>query len=128
MHINQLTQEIIGAAIEVHRILGPGLLESTYEECLCHELHLRGLAFQRQQPVPLVYKDVRLECGYRYDILVENLVIVEVKAVEALAPTHGAQTLTYLRHGGWTVGLLFNFHAVRLKDGLRRFVMGLKED
>ncbi|MCS6860995.1 MAG: GxxExxY protein [Abditibacteriales bacterium] len=127
MHVNELTSQIIAAAIEVHSQLGPGLLESTYEECLCHELSLRGLSFKRQQPVSVVYKGIRLECGYRYDILVEDRVIIEVKSVDALAPVHEAQLLTYLRLGGWQVGLLLNFNVVRMKDGIVRRVLNLKE-
>ena len=127
MHINQLSYNIIGAAIEVHRVLGPGLLESAYEECLCHELDLRGLAYERQKPLPVVYKDVRLDAGYRIDILVENRVVLELKAVETLLPIHEAQLLTYLKLGGWQVGLLINFNVAVLKDGIRRRVLGLKE-
>ena len=127
MHINQLSYNIIGAAIEVHRVLGPGLLESAYEECLCHELDLRGLAYERQKPLPVVYKDVRLDAGYRIDILVENRVVLELKAVETLLPIHEAQLLTYLKLGGWQVGLLINFNVAVLKDGIRRRVLGLEE-
>jgi len=127
MHINQLSYNIIGAAIEVHRVLGPGLLESAYEECLCHELDLRGLAYERQKPLPVVYKDVRLDAGYRIDILVEKRVVLELKAVESLLPIHEAQLLTYLKLGGWQVGLLINFNVEVLKDGIRRRVLGLEE-
>jgi GxxExxY protein len=109
--INQLTQKIIGAAIEVHRHLGPGLLESTYRKCLCQELTLRGIPFQRELELPLEYKGIHLEGGYRLNILVAGLVVVEVKAVAVLAPIHEAQLLTYLRLGGWRVGLLINFTA-----------------
>jgi GxxExxY protein len=119
-HVNVLTYETIGAAIEVHRTLGPGLLESCYRECLCRELSLRGISFRRECGLPLEYKGVRLECGYRIDILVSNLVVVEIKAVETMAPIHDAQLLTYLRLGGWKVGLLINFNVVVLKDGIRR--------
>ena len=122
-HLNELTYDVIGAAIEVHRILGAGLLESSYRECLCRELLLRDIAFQREYGLPLQYKGIRLECGYRIDILVSGLVVVEIKAVEALAPIHDAQLLTYMRLGGWKVGLLMNFNVVVLKDGIRRRVI-----
>ena len=128
MHINQLSYNIIGAAIEVHRVLGPGLLESAYEECLCHELDLRKLAYERQKPLPVVYKDVQLDAGYRLDVLVENRIVLELKAVETLLPIHEAQLLTYLKLGGWQLGLLLNFNVVVLKEGgIRRRVLGLKE-
>jgi GxxExxY protein len=106
--LNQLTHEVIGAAIEIHRKLGPGLLESAYWKCLCHELFLRGVPFEPEYPLPLEYKGIRLECGYRPDILVAGVVVVEVKSVQALAPIHDAQLLTYLRLGGWRLGLLIN--------------------
>jgi GxxExxY protein len=122
-HVNELTYEVIGAAIEVHRALGPGLLESTYRECLCRELALRSVNFQREYGVPLLYKGIRLDCGYRVDLLVADLVVVEIKAVEALAPVHDAQLLTYLRVGGWKVGLLINFNVVVLKNGIHRRVV-----
>ena len=122
-HLNELTHETIGAAIEVHRTLGPGLLESSYRECLCRELSLRGIGFKRECGLPLQYKGVQLDCGYRIDILVAGLVVVEIKAVEKLAPVHDAQLLTYLRLGGWEVGLLINFNVVLLKDGIRRRVL-----
>lgn len=128
MHINQLSYNIIGAAIEVHRVLGPGLLESAYEECLCHELDLRGLPYERQKPLPVVYKGVHLDAGYRLDVLVENRIVLELKAVEALLPIHEAQLLTYLKLGGWQVGLLINFNVEVLKEGgIRRRVWGLEE-
>jgi len=122
-HINELTYEIIGAAIEVHRTLGPGLLESSYRECLCRELSLRNIAFQRERGLPVQYKGIQLGCGYRLDVLVADLVVVEIKAVEALAAIHEAQLLTYLRLGGWKLGLLINFNVVVLKDGIRRRVL-----
>ena len=118
----ELTREIIGAAIEVHRVLGPGLLESAYEECLAKELSSRGLRFQRQKPLPLVYKDVKLECGYRVDILVEGRVVLELKAIEAVPPICEAVLLTYLRLSGCRIGLLINFHVAVLRDGIRRLV------
>jgi GxxExxY protein len=122
--INQLTHEVIGASIEVHRKLGPGLLESAYRRCLRRELVLRGISYRKEYPLPLEYKGIRLECGYRVDILVGGLVAVEVKSVQALAPIHDAQLLTYLRLGGWRVGLLINFNVVVLKDGIHRKIMG----
>ena len=122
-HVNELTHEIIGAAIEVHRALGPGLLESSYRECLCRELTLRGIGFRKECGVPLQYKGIWLDCGYRVDLLVADLVVVEIKAIEALAPVHDAQLLTYLRVGGWKVGLLINFNVALLKDGIRRRIL-----
>lgn len=122
-HVNVLTHETIGAAIEVHKLLGPGLLESTYRECLCRELALRGVGFRREYGIPLEYKGIHLDCGYRIDLLVADLVVVEIKSVEQLAPVHEAQLLTYLRVGGWKVGLLINFNVVMLKDGIRRRVL-----
>lgn len=127
MKINELTREIVGSAIEVHRSIGPGLLESIYEECLCKELSLRRIPFEQQRPLPLEYKGLKLECGYRLDILVAKMVVVEVKAVEALLPIHEAQLLTYLKLGGWRVGLLINFNVPVLKQGIRRLVLGLEE-
>src|SRR6266568_5237572 len=122
MDSHQLTHEIIGAAIEVHRLLGPGLLESAYEECLCHELTLRKLGVQRQVPVPVVYKEVNLECGYRLDLVVERKVILELKSIEAFSPVHETIMLTYLRLSGYRIRLLINFNVTILKDGIRRFV------
>ncbi|WP_394848066.1 GxxExxY protein [Pendulispora brunnea] len=111
---------VIGACIEVHRYLGPGLLESAYEECVAYELRERGLRFERQRPLPLEYKGVKLECGYRLDLVVEESLIVELKCVERLLPIHEAQLLTYLRLSGLRTGLLVNFREAVLKDGLRR--------
>jgi len=125
--VNRITEGVIGAAIAVHRALGPGLLESAYQECLCQELALRGIPFEREVPLPLEYKGIRCECGYRLDILVAGAVVVEVKAIEAIAPIREAQLLTYLRLGGWSVGLLMNFNVVVLKDRIRRKVLGLRE-
>jgi GxxExxY protein len=122
-HLNELTYQTIGAAIEVHRMLGPGLLESSYRECLCRELSLRGISFRREYGLPVEYKGVRLNCGYRIDVLVADQIVVEIKAVEALAAVHDAQLLTYLRLGGWKVGLLMNFNVVVLKDGIHRRVL-----
>ncbi len=121
--LNAITDKIISAAIEVHRALGAGLLESTYEACLAYELTLRGLKVEQQKPVPLVYKEVHLEVGYRLDLLVEDAVIVEVKAVEQLAPVHEAQLLSYLKLSGRRLGLLINFNVPVLKDGIRRMVL-----
>ena len=118
---NELTHTIIGAAIEVHRQLGPGLLESAYEECLARELTVRGLGYQRQKAVPIVYKEVKLEGGYRMDILVEDRIVLELKSVEALNPVHEATILTYLRLSGRSLGLLINFIVAILKDGIRRY-------
>lgn len=126
-HVNVLTSEIIGAAIEVHRHLGPGLLESAYVRCLIHEFNLRQIPFKRELPLPLVYKGLHLECGYRLDLVVRDEVVVEAKAVEAVTPIHHAQLLTNLKLGGWKVGLLINFNVEILKTGIHRRVLGLKE-
>ena len=123
MHLNEVTEQIIGGAIEVHRALGPGLLESAYEECLCHELTLRGLPFERQRPLPVHYKGRRLDCAYRIDLLVADAVVVEIKAVNSIEPIHEAQLLTYLKLGGWKLGLLINFNVPVLKDGIRRRIL-----
>ena len=128
MKVNQLTEAIIGAAIEVHRALGPGLLESAYEECICRELSLRRISFERQRALPVEYKGLHLDCGYRIDLLVADLVVVEIKAAEKLLPIHEAQLLTYLRLGGWQVGLLINFNVPVLKRRIRRRVLGLEEE
>jgi GxxExxY protein len=117
------TSPIIGAAIEVHRHLGPGLLESAYEECLCHELHLRGLDFKRQVALPLMYKGLALDCGYKLDLIVQDQIILELKAVEKLLPIHEAQLLTYLRLTGKSVGLLINFNVPLLTQGIVRRVL-----
>lgn len=122
MDINDLTGEVIGAAIEVHKILGPGLLESTYEECLCIELGLRNIPYERQRELPVEYKGVKLDCGYRLDIVVANRLIVELKACDSLQPIHEAQLLTYLRLTGIKVGLLVNFNVPVLKEGIKRLV------
>ena len=122
-----LSHEIIGAAIEVHRHLGPGLLESAYEECLAYEFAQCGLPFERQKPLPVQYKGVKLDCGFRLDFLVGKLVVVEVKAVEALAPVHSAQVLTYLRLAGCKLGLLLNFSEWRMGDGIKRLVLNLAD-
>lgn len=118
--INQLTEKVIGCAISVHRVLGPGLLESAYEECLCYELSQAKLAFERQVSLPVIYKGIKLDCGYRMDIVVENLVIVEIKAVERILPVHEAQLLSYLKLYDKRLGLLLNFHVSMLKNGMKR--------
>jgi GxxExxY protein len=118
-----LTEKIIGFAINVHRHLGPGLLESAYEECLCYEIEQSGLSFRRQVPLPIIYKAVRLDCGYRMDIVVQDHVIVELKTVERLLPIHEAQMLTYLKLSGVGIGLLLNFNTAVLKDGIRRMLL-----
>jgi GxxExxY protein len=122
--LNALTDRIIGAAIEVHRQLGPGLLESTYEVCLQHEMETRGLHVRKQVALPIVYKGIQLDEGYRIDLLVDEQVVVELKAVEQILPVHEAQVLSYLKLSGRKVGLLLNFRAVLMKDGIRRFVYG----
>ncbi len=121
--LNAITEQIIAAAIEVHRALGPGLLESAYEPCLVYELVQRGRQVEQQKPLPVVYKGVHLEVGYRLDLLVDGLVIVELKAVEQLLPIHEAQLLSYLKLSGCRVGLLINFNVRLLKNGIRRFVL-----
>lgn len=129
MKVNDLTGAIIGAAIEVHRVLGPGLLESAYEECWCRELFLRSLRFKRQYPIPLEYKGVKLDKGYQLDLLVENFCVVEIKSIDAIHPICEAQTLTYMRLGNWKVGLIFNFNVEVLKDGgIRRLALKLDEN
>jgi GxxExxY protein len=120
-----LTGQIISAAIEVHRILGPGLLESAYEECLCRELHRRGINFERQVDLPIDYKGYRIESGYRLDLVVDHRVVVELKAVRQLEKIHEAQLLTYLKLTGLNLGLLLNFNVVLLKEGIKRLVNGL---
>lgn len=123
LHDESLTKEIIGAAIEVHRELGPGLLESAYEECLCFELSTRGIAFRQQVELPVEFKTVRLNCGYRIDLLVKEKVIVELKCVEALNDLHKAQLLTYLKLSRLKIGLLLNFNVPLMKDGIVRMVL-----
>lgn len=120
---NKITGQVIGAAIEVHKVLGPGLLESAYEECLCRELELRALPFVRQKALPIVYKGVELDCAYRLDVVVSDEVVVELKACEKIEPIHEAQLLTYLRLTGLRLGLLINFNVPVLKDGIRRLAL-----
>lgn len=126
--LNQLTENVIGACMEVHRSLGPGLLESSYELCLCRELSLRGIPFERQKAIPIEYKGVKLDCGYRADMLIDGRVLVELKAIESLLPIHEAQLLSYLRLGGWPVGLIINFNVQLLKNGIRRRVLNFREE
>jgi GxxExxY protein len=127
LEVNKTTESIIGAAIEVHRHLGPGLLESAYEECLCEELSLRKIPFKRQIALPVIYKSKKLDIGYRIDLSVKDEVVVELKTVESILPIHEAQTLTYMRLGGWQVGLILNFNMTILKNGIKRLVHKLKE-
>ncbi len=127
MDINKFSNRIIGAAIEVHKTLGPGLLESTYEQCLCHELNLRELSFERQKELPVVYKGIKLDCGYRLDIVVENAIILELKSCEKIEPIHKAQLLTYLKLSGISLGLVLNFNMAIMKDGIVRVVNEFKE-
>lgn len=125
VRINSITEKVIGCAIEVHRAIGPGLLESAYEECLCYELKEQGLNFKRQVPLPVVYKGVKLDCGYVLDIIVEDLVILEIKAVERVMPIHEAQLLSYLRMLDKRIGLILNFNMPIMKNGIKRIVNGL---
>jgi GxxExxY protein len=121
MEINQITEKIICCVINVHKCLGPGLLESAYEECMIFELQNAGLKTERQKPVPVIYKEIKLDCGYRIDILVENTVIIELKTVDAFNPVHEAQVLTYLKFADKKVGLLINFNVTLLKNGVKRY-------
>ena len=123
LELKELTGPVCAAAIDVHRHVGPGLLESAYEECLCHELSLRKLTFQRQVPLPVTYKGARLDCGYRLDVVVENRVLLELKSVDRITPIHEAQLLTYLRLSTLKVGLLLNFNVDVMKDGITRRVL-----
>jgi GxxExxY protein len=125
---NELTELVIGAAIDVHRALGPGLLESTYEMCLCHELTLRKIPFERQKAIPVTYKGIKLDCGYRADMVVDQILLVEIKSVDSLPPIYDVQLLTYLKLGGWKVGLMINFNVELLKHGIRRKVLGFPEE
>ena len=127
MNINNLTGEVIGAAIEVHKHLGPGLLESAYEECLCHELRLREIVYERQKPLVINYKQVRLDCGYRLDLVVEDKVILELKSCERIEDIHKAQLLTYLKLSGLQLGLILNFNVPIMKEGIVRVVNNLEE-
>ncbi|WP_298549158.1 GxxExxY protein [uncultured Aquimarina sp.] len=120
---DEISKIIIGCAIEVHRNLGPGLLESAYQECLCYELKKKGLKLHKEKPLPVIYKDIKLDQGYRIDILVENKVVIELKTVEHFTDVHSAQVLTYLKLGEYKLGLLINFHVSLLKNGIKRFIM-----
>ena len=128
MDIDHLTDSVIGSAIEVHRALGPGLLESAYEMCLCRELDLRQISFERQKPIPIAYKGIKLDCGYRADLVVDGRLLIEIKSVDAIAAIHEAQLLGYLKLGRWQIGLLINFNVELLKSGIRRRVFNLKEE
>jgi len=123
MDFDPITNAIIGCAIEVHKHLGPGLLESAYEECLIYELRNRNIPVERQKPIPVVYKQIKLDCGYRLDLLVNRSVIVEIKSVDALIPVHEAQLLTYMKFSNIKIGLLINFNVTMLKHGLKRFIL-----
>ena len=122
MEVNQITETIIGCAIKVHRALGPGLLESTYAACVCYELIEAGLNVKQQVPLPLIYKEIHMEIGYRLDLLVESVVVVEIKSVEALTDVHTAQVLTYIKLSNAKVGLLMNFNVLKLTDGIKRLI------
>ena len=126
--INDLTELVIGCAIEVHRTLGPGLLESTYEMCLCRELALRKIPFVRQQAIPVLYKGVKLECGYRADLIIDQRLLVEIKSIDQSAAIHDAQLLSYLKLTALKVGLLINFNVRTIKEGIRRKVIGPPEE
>ena len=119
---NEISHKVIGSAIEVHSALGAGLLESAYQECLYYSLNKSGLYVEKEKPMPLIFEDVKLNCGYRMDLLVENKVVVEIKSVESLNDIHLAQTLTYMKLGNYKLGLLINFNVIRLKDGIKRVV------
>jgi GxxExxY protein len=121
MEINQITEKIIGCAIEVHKILGPGLFESAYEECLVYELINAGLHIERQKVIPVIYKEIKIDYGYRIDILVENKVIIELKSVDTFKPVHEAQILTYMKFTNINIGLLINFNVTLLKNGIKRY-------
>jgi len=123
MEFEELSNRVIGCALTVHRELGPGLLESTYEQCLAHELKLNGIVFKLQYPLPVEYKGVRLECGYRVDLFIEEKLIIELKCVEQIKGIHEAQLLTYMKLAGVKIGLLMNFNVAKLKNGIKRFVI-----
>jgi GxxExxY protein len=126
--LNELTEIVIGCAIEVHRSLGPGLLESTYEMCLCRELSLRNILFERQKPIPVIYKGVKLDCGYRADLIVDGRVLLEIKSIEQTSAIHDAQLLSYLKLSGMKVGLLINFNVRILTHGVHRKILGPPEE
>ena len=127
MKINEITEAIIGAAIKVHRALGPGLLESAYEESLCYELSLRNITYERQKPLPITYKHKKLDCGYRLDVVVENVIIVELKSCDKIESIHKAQLLTYLKLSRLKLGLLLNFNTTLMRDGIVRIVNEFEE-
>jgi GxxExxY protein len=127
MNINKLSSRIIGAAIEVHKALGPGLLESAYEECICYELSTGGLSLERQKPLAVQYKGINLDCGYRLDVVVEDAIILELKSCEKIEPIHKAQLLTYLKLSGIKLGLLLNFNVTLMREGIVRIVNELEE-
>lgn len=127
MNENEISNKVIGLAIKVHKSLGPGLLESAYKECLYYKLILEGLKVEKEKPMPLVYENVKLDCGYRIDLLVENKIVIEIKSIEALNDVHTAQILTYMKLGDFKVGLLINFNVFLLKDGIKRIVNSFKE-
>jgi GxxExxY protein len=126
--LNELTEIVIGCAIEVHRSLGPGLLESTYEMCLCRELSLRNILFERQKPIPVIYKGVKLDCGYRADLIIDGRILVEIKSIEQASAIHDAQLLSCLKLSGMKVGLLINFNVRMLKHGVCRKILGPPEE
>jgi GxxExxY protein len=123
MDFEPLSKQIIGCALDVHKILGPGMLESAYEECLVYEMKQKSLKFERQKPIPVLYKEIKLDCGYRIDLLVENQIIVELKSLDLLSKIHTAQILTYMRFANIKTGLLINFNVTVLKNGIKRFVL-----
>lgn len=125
MNENEISKKIIGLSIEVHKALGPGLLESAYKECLFYKIIQSGLLAEKEKAMPIIFEEVKLECGYRIDVLVENKLVIELKSVEALNDVHLAQTLTYMKLGNYKLGLLINFNVVLLKDGIKRVVDGL---
>jgi len=125
MNENEISKRIIGLTIDIHQSLGPGLLESAYKECLFYKLLREDIFVEKEKPMPLVYEEVKLECGYRIDLLVDKMVVVEIKSVEALNDVHFAQTLTYMKLGGYKLGLLINFNVSLLKDGIKRIVNGI---
>lgn len=124
MSENELSKNVIGYAMQVHTALGPGLLESAYKECLAYTLAKAGLQIAKEKPMPLIYEEVKLECGYRIDILVENKLVLEIKSLDALNDVHMAQTLTYMKLGNYKLGLLMNFNVTKLKDGIKRIING----
>lgn len=121
---NEISNKVIGLAIEVHNALGPGLLESAYKECLFYKLSKAGFFVEKEKPMPLIFEEVKLECGYRIDLLIENKFVIEIKSVEAINDVHLAQTLTYMKLGNYKLGLLINFNVSKLKDGIRRVING----